>query len=95
MKPSPRKYAILGALIVLAACILYLMFGRLDIFGIPDTRWAYNLFLPGIWAGKQTHELLHADQRICQAVGVLTMTLIGAALGWVIGWLLRAFTSKR
>ncbi len=74
---------LLGALAAFIASVAYLLVGPLDALGSPRPAWARILFYPAMVVGTLTWQHISSAVPVCHAMGVLTMTTLGAALGAV------------
>ena len=84
-----------GALAVLSFTLGLMFLGPVDIFGIPDPKWAKFLLLPGIWVGILVNDLFRWPILACKAAGVCTMIAVGWFVGFLVEWVASGTRMKR
>jgi hypothetical protein len=87
MKATLLKSSGMGATIAFVAGWLELFIGPKDFLGMrPEGTVVEILFWPGIQTGQAAYDHFHWPPLACWVAGILTMSLIGASLGLIIGY---------
>ena len=73
---------VLGFIIAVVLSLAYLLFGAWDFLGwSPEPLWARIVFFPGVAIGQLCWEHFTHAEIICRVIGLLTMGIVGSAIG--------------